>query len=288
MIAVTRLFLMTVVMSVSSFSSFYTVGQSRFLSHLQEKFRIIPRFEMQSTRFRPKITLLKSTKNSSVSIVGAGAAGLCAALEICRTCSNKHVTIYDSAQRVGGRLATFHHPEGYLLDVGFAVFIDSYPVVKRVLGDAGLAKLDLRPFEPGSLVFKNSRLSKVADPLRRPKDLFSALASPVGSLLDKMKVARLLLYVFSTSLDEIFAEPETTTLQSLQNRWNFSPEFIEVFFRPFLGGIFLSDLDEQSSRMFLFVFKMFATGSACLPARGMGSVGEVLKELVESEFSSNR
>lgn len=37
-------------------------------------------------------------------------------------------------------------------------------------------------------------------------------------------------------------------------------------------GIFLSPLEEQSSRMFEFVFKMFATGSASLPEGGMREV----------------
>ena len=39
-------------------------------------------------------------------------------------------------------------------------------------------------------------------------------------------------------------------------------------------GIFLSPLKEQSSRMFEFVFKMFAVGSAALPEGGMGQVPE--------------
>lgn len=39
-------------------------------------------------------------------------------------------------------------------------------------------------------------------------------------------------------------------------------------------GIFLSPLREQSSRMFEFVFKMFAVGSASLPDGGMGQVPE--------------
>lgn len=39
-------------------------------------------------------------------------------------------------------------------------------------------------------------------------------------------------------------------------------------------GIFLSPLEEQSSLLFNFVFKMFSVGSASLPAGGMGEVPE--------------
>ena len=37
-------------------------------------------------------------------------------------------------------------------------------------------------------------------------------------------------------------------------------------------GIFLAPLEEQSSRLFEFVFQMFARGSASLPAAGMQAV----------------
>lgn len=37
-------------------------------------------------------------------------------------------------------------------------------------------------------------------------------------------------------------------------------------------GIFLSPLEEQSSLLFNFVFKMFSVGAASLPEGGMGEV----------------
>jgi phytoene dehydrogenase-like protein len=62
-----------------------------------------------------------------------------------------------------------------------------------------------------------------------------------------------------------------TTLQALQKA-GFSAGMIDSFFRPFLGGIFLEPELDTSSRFFHFVFRMFATGSACLPAAGMEAV----------------
>jgi protoporphyrinogen oxidase len=47
---------------------------------------------------------------------------------------------------------------------------------------------------------------------------------------------------------------------------------IERFFRPFLGGIFLDPTLHTSSRMFNFVFRMFALGNACLPSQGMEAI----------------
>lgn len=50
-------------------------------------------------------------------------------------------------------------------------------------------------------------------------------------------------------------------------------------------GIFLSPLEEQSSRMFEFVFKMFSVGSASLPEGGIGEVPlQIAADLPEGIF----
>jgi phytoene dehydrogenase-like protein len=41
-------------------------------------------------------------------------------------------------------------------------------------------------------------------------------------------------------------------------------------------GIFLAPLSEQSSRMFGFVFKMFAQGGISLPKGGIGALSDQL------------
>jgi predicted NAD/FAD-binding protein len=69
--------------------------------------------------------------------------------------------------------------------------------------------------------------------------------------------------------------PETTTLAKLQ-KVGFSQEMIDSFFRPFLGGIFFDPQLNVSSRLFMFVMRMLALGSNCLPAAGIGSIVEQL------------
>ncbi|MFT3788349.1 MAG: FAD-dependent oxidoreductase [Tepidisphaeraceae bacterium] len=49
--------------------------------------------------------------------------------------------------------------------------------------------------------------------------------------------------------------------------FGFSDRFINTFFRPFFGGVFLETALETSSRAFDFNFRMFADGRAALPAR---------------------
>lgn len=52
--------------------------------------------------------------------------------------------------------------------------------------------------------------------------------------------------------------------------------FIESFFRPFFGGIFLERDLQTSSHMAEFVFRMMATGDTALPAEGMGAISRQL------------
>jgi phytoene dehydrogenase-like protein len=109
-------------------------------------------------------------------------------------------------------------------------------------------------------------------------DIFAAVFADVGSFADKVKVIPLVFHVKTSSIKELFDEPETDTLSSLRDRWGFSDDFIDKFFKPFLEGIYLSPLEQQSSRMFLFVFKMFSDGAATLPEGGMGAIAKQLSD----------
>jgi protoporphyrinogen oxidase len=70
---------------------------------------------------------------------------------------------------------------------------------------------------------------------------------------------------------------EKTALDALRNRWGFSSNIINRFFRPFFGGIFFDRSLETSSRMLEFVFKMFAEGQAVLPAGGMENMPKQMR-----------
>jgi phytoene dehydrogenase-like protein len=95
-------------------------------------------------------------------------------------------------------------------------------------------------------------------------------------------MARLRARALEGSVEELFNEPETTTLQALQ-RMGFSESMINSFFRPFLGGIFLEPALLTSSRFFHFIFRMFSIGSACLPAEGMEAIPRQLAASLPAE-----
>ena len=204
-----------------------------------------------------------------VVIVGAGMAGLCCALSL-QAKGAPHVVL-DAADAPGGRVRT-DVVDGYRLDRGFQVLLTAYPEVKRFLD---LKDLDLHLFQPGALVRCNGRLHRLVDPFRQPWAAPGMLASPVGTLKDKLLVATLRRHVRSGTLKQLLARPETSTLEAI-TRFGFSERMIEAFFRPFLGGIFLEPELKTSSRLFELVFRMFAEGRAALPAAGMGAIGEQL------------
>jgi phytoene dehydrogenase-like protein len=241
------------------------------------QWRIAYAFSFQGPSYKPNgsRTRLHAAEKVSLCVIGGGVSGLTAAITAAQNSKDAKIVLLESSPTVGGRVQSDVTDSGLVLDRGFAVFIEEYPFAKELLD---YDNLQLKRFLPGALVklSGSDELARVADPLRQPQDIFTALFAEIGSLSDKLKVLPLVFHVKATSIQALFEEPETDTLTALRDRWEFSEDMIDKFFKPFLEGIYLAPLQEQSSRMFLFVFKMFSEGSATLPAGGMGGVAKQL------------
>lgn len=201
----------------------------------------------------------------NVVIVGAGLAGLSCA----RALQARGFTplLLEADDGIGGRVRT-DVVDGFPLDRGFQVLLTAYPEARAVLDyDA----LDLQPFYPGALVFADGGLHRIADPWQHPLDALGSLFGPVGSVADKLRVARLRLRLAGGPADALLGAPETTSAARLQAE-GVSAAMLRRFLRPFFGGVFLERDLATTSRMLEFTFRMFAAGAAAVPAAGMGAI----------------
>jgi phytoene dehydrogenase-like protein len=220
------------------------------------------------------MSALKS--NPDVVIVGGGLAGLACARHLQQHGSS--FQIIEASDGLGGRVRT-DRVAGFLLDRGFQVLQTAYPEAQRVLD---YAKLDLHTFFPGAVIHIDDQSYRVADPLRMPLAAFESLFSPIGTLSDKIRLLALRQRLRRQSIDSIFKSEERTTFDALQHE-GLSPTIVSTLLRPFLRGIFLEKGLKTSSRMFEFVFKMFADGHGALPANGMGAIPDQLASTLPSE-----
>jgi len=260
---------------------FWLIGRALSFSSIHQCCYIHSRARARSLHetCRPSEGRRLYSSEADIVVVGGGVSGLTAAISASKAAKESgvelNIILAEGSSELGGRVQSDVTDDGFVLDKGFAVFIDQYPQAKKLLD---FDSLQLKPFLPGALVKLDERetFARVSDPLRQPKRLVGAITSPIGSLSDKLKLGLLILNVRRKSIDELFEEEETDTETALRSRWRLSESIIETFFKPFLQGVYLSPLNEQSSRMFSFVFKMFNEGAATLPRGGMKAVSEQL------------
>ncbi|GGG39793.1 oxidoreductase [Croceivirga lutea] len=207
---------------------------------------------------------------TEITILGAGISGLLAAKTLEEQGFN--TTIIEATNEVGGRVKTTIEND-IAFDHGFQVMLTAYPQVQKHLD---LEALELQYFKPGALIFKNGKTTRIGDPLRDLSALWPTLISTVGTLIDKWKIFKLTQELKKQSISKIFEAEDTSTITFLRN-YGFSEAIISNFFKPFFTGIFLEEELRTSSRMFNFIFKMFAEGYAAVPKKGIGAIAQQLK-----------
>jgi phytoene dehydrogenase-like protein len=208
-----------------------------------------------------------STAKPGVIVVGAGLAGLACALRLHE--AGASVRVLEASDGVGGRVRT-DVVDGFRLDRGFQVLLTAYPECHRILD---YAALELRSFLPGALVRHSGRFCELSDPWRRPERTWRSLTTGVGTLADRIRMARFRGRTRRGTIDDLFRRPETSAAERLHAE-GFSAEMIEAFFHPFFGGILLDRSLSASSRLLEFVFRMMAEGDVALPAKGMQAIPE--------------
>ncbi len=212
---------------------------------------------------------MPSYNQPPVVVVGAGVAGLAGALDL--AAAGVPVQILEGSDGVGGRMRTDRR-DGFLLDRGFQVFNTSYPQVKRRIN---LRALQLRPFTPGALLHTGDRRLRFADPTRQLSGAADLLRGRLAGPSDAIALARLCASDMLLPTELIKRQPDRTTFAALSEA-GISAGLCELFFRPFLAGVFLEDELETSGRFFHLVWRSMLRGTLCLPRRGIQAVPEQL------------
>jgi len=207
--------------------------------------------------------------DTDVVVVGAGLAGLVAARALRR--AGLDVRVLEAGDRVGGRVAT-DVVDGFRLDRGFQVLNTSYPRAQRELD---VPALQVQAFDPGALVHLGGRLHRVADPRRAPLDALGTVSAPIGSTLDKLRLAALVGSAAVLPVARLLERPETSAYDALRG-WGISDRMIDRFVRPFLSGVLLEDTLATSSRFVDLVWRSFARGTVGVPAYGMAAIARQL------------
>jgi len=203
-----------------------------------------------------------------VVIVGGGLTGLACAVRLHE--AGYRVVVVESSRELGGRVRSRIH-NGFILDRGFQVLLDAYPQTAKFLD---LKALDLKPFRPGALVFQRGNLHRLMDVFRCPQYALSTPFQPIGNLWDKLLVGKMRLGALMPWRNPL---QEDSSTEAYLRSYGFSENMIDGFFRAFYGGIFLERDLRTSSRMFEFTFRMFATGNATIPAKGMQEIPRQLE-----------
>jgi len=207
---------------------------------------------------------------TDVVVIGAGLAGMSCASHLHRAGSSVHVV--EASDGVGGRVRS-DIVDGFILDRGFQVVLTEYPELHRQLD---VSALDLQLFSPGAAVWLNGKAHVVSDPFREPLSTVSTVTAPIGSVIDKTRIALLRLRLGRRTSPQLLRGEDITTLDALRKA-GFSPKMIDRFFRPLVGGIQLDPTLSASRRMFDVVFKALGSGSAGVPAHGMHRISEQLR-----------
>lgn len=204
-----------------------------------------------------------------VVVVGAGLAGLAAARHL--VAAGLHVEVREASDAVGGRIRT-DVVDGLLLDRGFQLYNPAYPAGRRMLDHDAL---HLQPYTAGVVVTRDGRRHRLGDPRREPSWAFASAVAPLGSPLEKARLARWALDAVRRPVEDLLDGPDATTALELDRR-GLRGDLTARVLVPFLSGVFGEAQMTTSRRFAQLTLRSFVLGTPSVPAAGMQAIPEQL------------
>ncbi|MDI3387226.1 NAD(P)/FAD-dependent oxidoreductase [Streptomyces sp. B-S-A8] len=240
-------------------------------------------------------------EQADVVIVGAGVAGLSAALRL--TEAGVSTVVLEAAPAVGGRMST-ERIDGFRLDRIGRLLSTADPELRRT---PALDALALRAFAPGVLVHSGGRVHRTWEagsalstalsgrrsargargalsaaralaaapraprPALRPQRARPALGGP----LDHARLGAALTRLAATPVDRLLTRPELSTAQALSSR-GLPARTVDGFLRPLLAALLCDPDLDTSSRCADLALRGFARGRLCVPGGGADTLPALL------------
>ncbi|MEY3795831.1 MAG: hypothetical protein RLZZ120_942 [Actinomycetota bacterium] len=204
--------------------------------------------------------------DKEVTVIGAGLAGLSAALTL--QGAGRLVRVIEASDRVGGRVAS-DVIDGFTLDRGFQLINSQYPELKRL---KVMEEVDFIAAPRAVEISLGENRIALGDPRSHP---LSAFSSETGSLTSKVNFLR---YLYSHSNVSISVEDELQKLGDLYKK----------VLCPFLTGVFLTSPANVNAVIGKEIIRSFISGKPGIPTRGVGALPEALaKRLSNIELGRN-
>lgn len=204
--------------------------------------------------------------DKKVAIIGAGLAGLSAAITL--QDAGCEVEIFESSDRVGGRVAT-DLIDGFRLDRGFQLINARYPELLRL---NVISELDFTYASRSIDISLDEQIVSLGDPRTNP---FSAFNSATGSIFTKLNF---MSYLFSSSASGRSVEDELLRFGALYQR----------VLKPFLSGVFLTSPANVDAVTGKEIVRSFISGKPGLPALGAGELAHALGRRVKAIHLNSR
>lgn len=166
-----------------------------------------------------------------INIIGAGISGLATAQAILARKPDADVTVFESDQRIGGKVWTETSAEGYLCEGGVNGFLDKIPRTLELCEEAGVSPLRANSAAAKRYVYSRGELHKL--PEKPPEFLKSRLLNVPGRL-------RVIYEVIAGGTDI-----DDETLQQFATR-RLGKEAFDRLIDPMASGVFAGDASRLS------------------------------------------